>query len=189
MAHEPHPWASSLVELYAQVWTRLARGVVDRRAPARHPTLSTVSPDGKPKSRTVVLRASNSLLHTLDLHTDLRSSKIEDLTTIPFGALHIWDNAAHLQIRLEAKVDILQGADVAPIWASLPEHTQLSYAILPAPGQQIASSLAYNKTSVSDHFSVLRLSVETIEVLHLGADHRRASFGLGDDWAGKWLVP
>lgn len=189
MAHDPHPWASSLVELYTQVWTRLARGVADRRALARHPTLSTVSPDGKPKSRTVVLRASSSLLHTLDIHTDLRSSKIRDLKTTPFAALHIWDNAARLQIRLEAKVAILQGADVASIWASLPEHTQSSYGIMPAPGQQITSSLAYNETSVSDHYGVLRLGVETIEVLHLGSDHRRASFGLGDDWVGKWLVP
>jgi hypothetical protein len=189
MTRDPYPWTSNLSELYAQVWTRLARGVADRRAPARHPTLTTVSPEGKPKSRTVVLRASNSSLHTLDLHTDLRSAKIDDLKATPFGSLHIWDSGAHLQIRLEASVAVLKGADVAAIWARLPEHTQLTYGVIPAPGRHIPDALAYTRTLVCEHFSVLRLRVEAIEVLHLGADHRRAHFTADDDWAGKWLVP
>ena len=58
MTLELHPWAADLQELQAQVWTRLVRGVRDRRAPSRHPTLATVSPEGKPEARTVVLRCA-----------------------------------------------------------------------------------------------------------------------------------
>ena len=89
MKPDPHPWASDLAQLYAEAWLRLARGVHDRHAPARHPTLATVSPDGRPQARTVVLRAADITAATLDIHTDLRSAKIGDLCATPFAALHV----------------------------------------------------------------------------------------------------
>ena len=55
---------------------RLLRGVRDRRAPTRHPTLATVTPDGRPKARTVVLRAADKQAGILELHTDLHSAKV-----------------------------------------------------------------------------------------------------------------
>ena len=76
MMPDPHPWASNLSEIYAQVWMRLLRGVRDRRAPTRHPTLATVTPDGRPKARTVVLRAADKQAGILELHTDLHSAKV-----------------------------------------------------------------------------------------------------------------
>ena len=94
MTPGPHPWASDLSQLYAEVWTRLTRGVHDRHAPARHPTLATVTPEGKPQARTVVLRAANKTTGTLDIHTDLGSAKVEDLRVTPFAALHVWDSSA-----------------------------------------------------------------------------------------------
>lgn len=45
------------------------RGVDDRHAPARHPTLATVNSEGKPQARTVVLRAADQRSATLDIHT------------------------------------------------------------------------------------------------------------------------
>jgi pyridoxamine 5'-phosphate oxidase len=98
--HDPHAWATSLEGLYAQVWQRLARGVVDRHAPARHPTFATVSPDGWPEARTVVMRAADPAGATLDIHTDLQSAKVASLRANPRAALHIWEASAHLQIRL-----------------------------------------------------------------------------------------
>lgn len=44
MSLDPHPWAQQLGTLYYHAWQRLVRGVHDRYAPARHPTLATVSP-------------------------------------------------------------------------------------------------------------------------------------------------
>jgi pyridoxamine 5'-phosphate oxidase len=165
------------------------RGVADRRSSARHPTLTTVSRDGRPKARTVVLRATDVAAHTLDIHTDLRSAKIDDLIATPFAALHIWDASAHLQVRLEANVTILTGSEVGDIWSRLPEHNQATYGITPAPGQHIEDALGYKKTPAAQYFAVLRLAVETIEVLHLGPDHRRARFTHSDEWVGTWLVP
>jgi pyridoxamine 5'-phosphate oxidase len=138
MTPDLHPWAADLSDLYAQVWTRLLRGVRDRRAPMRHPTLATVTPDGKPQARTVVLRVADKSSGTLDIHTDLQSSKVADLRATPFAALHVRDTAAHPQMRLEATVTILTGAAVAATWAEVPDASRQSYGGLPAPGEPIA---------------------------------------------------
>ena len=189
MKSDPHPWACDLSQLYAEVWLRLTRGVHDRHAPARHPTLATVSPDGRPQARTVVLRAADKSAGTLDIHTDLRSAKVGDLRAIPFAALHVWDASAHLQMRLEGSVTVLTGQEVAAIWAGVPDASRLSYGSTPAPGQPIAQALEYMKGSDPASFAVLRLSVLTIDALHLGPDHRRARFDGINGWVGAWLAP
>ena len=189
MTPDLHPWAADLSDLYAQVWARLVRGVRDRRAPARHPTLATVTPDGKPQARTVVLRAADKGTGTLDIHTHLLSSKVAALRATPFAALHVWDAAAHLQMRLESTVTILIGADVAATWAGLPDASRQSYGSLPAPGQPIAQALDYAKRADPASFAVLRLTVQTIDALHLGPLHRRARFDRSVGWTGTWLAP
>ncbi len=186
---DPHPWASSLSEIYAQVWMRLLRGVRDRRAPTRHPTLATVTPDGRPQARTVVLRAADKQTGSLEIHTDLHSTKVVELIAVPFASLHVWDASAHLQLRLEANVIILKDEDVAEIWARVPEPSRLSYGGSPAPGQPISGALAYNKIADPASFAVLQLNIQTIDVLHLGPSHRRARFDRYSNWAGAWLAP
>ncbi len=189
MKADPHPWACDLSQLYAEVWLRLMRGIRDRHAPARHPTLATVTPEGRPQARTVVLRAADKLAGTLDIHTDLQSAKVQDLHATPFAALHVWDNSALLQLRLEARVTILIGQDVAALWMGVPSASRLCYGSTPAPGQPIAQALAYDKAPDPASFAVLRLSVSTIDALHLGPNHRRARFDCENEWAGVWLAP
>ena len=189
MTPDLHPWAADLADLHAQVWTRLVRGVRDRRAPTRHPTLATVTPDGKPQARSVVLRAADQSAGTLDIHTDLHSAKVAGLRRTPFAVLHVWDAAARLQTRLEATVTILTGPGAVAIWARVPDASRQSYGSLPAPGQPIAHSLDYIRQSDPARFAVLRLTVQTIDALHLGPNHRRARFDRDADWVGTWLSP
>jgi pyridoxamine 5'-phosphate oxidase len=189
MKADPHSWACDLSQLYGEVWTRLTRGVHDRHAPARHPTLATVTPEGRPQARTVVLRAADKAAGTLDIHTDLRSAKVGDLRVTPFAALHVWDTSAHLQLRLEAHVTILTGKDVATIWEGVPLVSRLSYGSTPAPGQPIAQALDYTKAADPASFVILRLRVSTVDALHLGPNHRRAQFDRHNDWNGAWLAP
>lgn len=176
MTLELHPWAADLADLHLQVWTRLVRGVRDRRAPSRHPTLATVSPEGKPEARTVVLRAADKGAATLDIHTDLHSAKVAGLRRTPFAALHVWDATARLQTRIEATVAILTGPDAAVIWDGVPDMSRPSYGSLPSPGQPIAQALDYARQPDPARFAVLRLTVQRIDALHLGPDHRRARF-------------
>ena len=189
MTTDIHPWAKELALLHDEVWLRLARGVHDRHAAARHPTLATVTQDGMPQTRTVVLRAADKSAGILEIHTDLRSPKVKDLRSTPFAAVHVWDASAHLQLRLEAHVTLLTGPDVAAIWAAVPAASRLSYGSTPAPGQPIGRALDYTKVPDAGSFVVLRLQISTVDALHLGPNHRRARFDRPNAWAGAWLAP
>jgi pyridoxamine 5'-phosphate oxidase len=186
---DPHPWAASLETLHAQVWARLIRGVRDRHAPARHPTFATVSPDGRPEARTVVLRAAHEAAGALDIHTDLRSAKVAALRNNPRAELHIWDSSAHLQTRVEVAVTIMTGDAVAAYWEKLPEVAKLNYGSTPAPGEPIASSLDYIKVPDQMIYAVLNCTVQALDVVHLGPQHRRARYDYTNNRAGHWLVP
>ena len=175
--------------MYAEVWASLTRGVHDRHAPTRHQTLASVSPEGTPQARTIVLRAADKSASTLDIHTDLRSANVGDLRVTSFAALHVWDASAHLQLRLEAHVTLLTGPDVTAIWANVPVASRLSYGSTPAPGQPIVQTLDYTKAADPASFVILRLSSTIVDALHLGPHNRRARFDRDDDWAGMWLAP
>ncbi len=189
MTTDPHPWAAELESLHAHLWARLSRGVHDRHAPARHPTLATVGAEGLPQARTVVLRAADARAGTLHLYTDRQSAKVAELQANPLAALHVWDPSAHLQIRIEAQVAIQTGADVANTWARIPEPSRYAYSSTATPGRPIPEALAYSKTPDPTSFALLCLTVRAIDALHLGPDHRRARFERADEWAGQWLVP
>ncbi len=189
MTTDPHPWATTLDGLHQQVWTRLVRGVADRRAPARHPTLATLSPAGWPEARTVVLRAADPAAAVLEVHTDLHSAKVAALRANPRAAFHVWEASAHLQTRLMVEVTILTGDAVAATWARVPDPSRHGYGTTPPPGQPIAAALAYDKPADPASFAVLRCAVQAMDVLHLGPQHRRARFDRADGWAGQWLAP
>jgi len=118
--------------------------VHERDAPARHPTLATVSPDGLPKARTVVLRAADKSVGRLEIHTNLHSSTVADLMAMPVAALHVWDEGSRLQIRVAAEVEIASGAAVAQIWARVPERSRTAYGSSHIPRHPIPSALAYD---------------------------------------------
>lgn len=189
MALNTHPWAEELPLLHDHLWARLTQGARDRHAPARFLILATVSESGLPQARTVVLRSADKQAAMLAVYTDIHSEKISALRANPMAALHVWDAAEQLQIRIEANVSILTGEAVSEQWHSLPEHAHTAYSSGPAPGEPIAVSLDYNKTPDESAFAVLRMDVQAIEALHLGQHHRRAVFSRGDNWAGQWLVP
>lgn len=189
MTTDLHPWADQLDTLHAQVWRLLVRGVADRHAAARHPTLATSSLTGWPEARTVVLRAADAMVATLDIHTDLSSAKVVELRHNPRATLHIWDAAACLQTRIKVTVTVMSGEDVSAIWARVPDPSRQSYGTLPPPGQPIATALSYDKAPDLSTFAVLRCSVQVLDVLHLGPQHRRARFDRADGWMGQWLAP
>ncbi len=189
MTREVQAWASDLTALYEQVWARLVRGVGDRHAPSRHPTLATVTKDGRPRARTVVLRGVDPKARTLEIHTDLRSAKVEELRATPFAALHVWDASAHLQTRIEAEMTIRAGTEVSETWSRLTDMTRSSYGVMPPPGLPIYGGLDYAKSADETAFAVLNLRVSAIDALHLGAHHRRARFDRESDWQGQWLAP
>ncbi len=189
MSMESFAWADALESLYEQVWVRLQRGVNDRHAPGRHPALATVDAQGAPQIRTVVLRAADQDSATLQVYTDLYATKVNEIQAHPLTAIHIWDSVAHLQIRLQANAAIRTGTEVEANWERVTAHGRKCYGMSPAPGQPINAGLAYHKAVDRDAFAVIDLSVQAMDILHLGRQHRRARFERKSQWAGQWLAP
>ncbi|MEM8794612.1 MAG: pyridoxamine 5'-phosphate oxidase family protein [Pseudomonadota bacterium] len=180
---------NSLADFLDKAWQLLGRGVADRRAPSRHPTFATVSPRGDPEARTVVLRAADREMATLDVHTDTKSAKFEALKKYPAAELHIWEPKPRIQIRLLTEVELLTEAITLSAWDKVPPKSRDSYGIEPAPGSAIAGAFEYTKTPDQSRFSVLRCSVKSIDLLHLGDQHQRAKYLRSDNWQGTWLAP
>jgi pyridoxamine 5'-phosphate oxidase len=182
-------WAQSLDTLLVAAWARLQRGVRDKRAAARHVILATRGRNGWPQARIVVLRGADKDASLLEVHTDLRSAKIAELQADPRAMLQAWDLRAHLQIRAEVRAEILSGPQVAARWDRVPEGSRMAYGSTPAPGQPIADALDYIKHPNAQDFAAVNLHVQAFDLVHLGADHRRARFERADGWAGHWLAP
>lgn len=189
MTHPEAAWAEQLHTLHAQAWHRLMRGVHDRHAAARHPTLATVSADGLPQLRTVVLRQADPTAATLQIHTNAHSPKVNELLAKPVAALHVWDARARLQMRLQASASLASGEAVATLWAQVPAGSRAAYSSTARPGEPLQDALAYVQTPDPETFTVITLRIDRMDILHLGERHRRAVFSRYDAWVGQWVVP
>ncbi len=189
MSGEVHEWARSLETIREQGWKRLLRGVNDRRAAGRHPTLVTVDAEGMPQARTVVLRAADPETAVLKVYSDCNAAKVAEVRQSQSAGIHIWDREAHLQIRILARASVVMGEPVAALWDRIPEHARCNYGTQPAPGKPIDQGLAYERLPNFDDFAVIELAVMQLDLLHLGHEHRRARFERDDGWAGRWLAP
>ena len=180
---------ASLAAFYRVAWDQLGRGVADAKHPARTPTLATISSNGFPAQRTVVLRAADRAAAEVEIHTDTLTPKLEELRENNKAALHVWIRKSMLQLRLELCFDILTGLDVVDRWNVVPPASRISYGTLPVPGQPIAGPFDYEKSAEQARFAVLKGHVQQIEVLYLGTKHQRARYKRRDDWCGQWISP
>jgi hypothetical protein len=173
----------------------LRQGATDPGSPWRNLALASVGLDGSPQIRTVVLRAFDSGACRLDVHTDIRSAKHAELTANPLAALHGWDSADHIQLRLAGRVT-LHNRDVvtAQAWADLRPASRATYRVQPGPGTRLEQPESVAEADEADAyacFCVVRLQLARLEYLHLGqTSHRRARF----QWehgamTAMWLVP
>lgn len=186
MMGDPGP---ELADWPAFVWAILAAGVRDAGAAARLPVMATQGAAGWPEARTVVLRAADAGAGTLDVHTDVLSTKVAELRVTPRATLHVWDAAAAMQIRLRCDVAVLSGAAVRAAWDLVPDLSRLSYGAVPPPGSAVAGPGDFVSRPGAARFAVLRCAVVAMDLLHLGRPHRRAGFARADGWRGQWLVP
>ena len=180
---------NDLAAFLAEAWQHLEQGVADATSPARFPTFATTAPDGTPQARTVVLRGANPSEARVEVQTDTATDKITALRATPLAALHIWLPKVDVQIRLVAEVDILMGPSVEAQWSRVPVGARVSYGTEPIPGTPIPQVYDYKHTSARNRFAVLECRLKKIDLVHLGARHRRAIYLRDDDWRGTWVAP
>lgn len=178
-----------LKEMHEYAWSLITRGTVDKRSPARHPTLGTNGIFGMPELRTVVLRHADPMAAKLEVHTDFKSRKIEELKINPKVGLHIWFPKNKLQIRFKAVSEIKTGETLKEKWDKVPNNSRISYGTRPAPGTSISTSFSYEKPANFERFCVIEVKIEEMDLTHLGTRHTRALFTRESKWSGTWLAP
>lgn len=182
-------WVESLEGMLAQAGACLERRLSGEGA-VEVPVLATVSPQGAPEARAVVLRAVDWPAGTVEVHTDLDSDKVASLRADPRAALHLWDPETRLQLRLGLRMEIVEGRAVLERWERVPEESRAAYGKSPAPGSTIEGALDYETLARPQSFAVLLGQVTDLDVVHLGGEHRRAAFERGaGGWTSRWLVP
>ncbi len=184
----------TLETLHEEIVRLLTRATADRRSPYRHPALASVTAQGTPSVRTVVLRAVGERGRELTFYTDARSDKVTDLAPRPAAAVHVYDARHQVQLRLTGRVSLeTDGEAVNAAWNGVPDHARAQYRTQPPPATALDTPLAYTEdlTLGCDHFTIMTFRVETIDWLSLARDgHRRAQFHwTGDTLSGTWCVP
>jgi pyridoxamine 5'-phosphate oxidase len=179
----------------AEAFRCLSRGVADRRSAFHTPTLATVSPDGAPEARTLVLRGFDPAGRVVRLHSDLRAGKVASLARERRAELHLYDAGAKLQLRLAGRATVHRDDAVAEAaWAASREMSRMCYAVEPGPGMPVPAPppAPQDPAAGRAHFAAILLRFDRLESLELAhAGHRRARF----DWdaegrlAATWLVP
>ena len=178
-----------LREMHEYAWRLIIRGTVDKKSPARHPTLGTSGLFGMPELRTVVLRHADQMAAKLEVHTDFKSRKIEELKMNPKVGLHIWFPKNKLQVRFKAISEIKTGETLRKKWVKVPYNSRISYGTLPAPGTSISTPFSYKKPANFERFCVIEVKAEEMDLTHLGTRHTRALFTRESKWSGTWLAP
>ena len=195
--HPAPSFYDNLDETLAEAWRLFSDGVSDRRSPFHVPTLATIGLDGRPRLRTVVLRACDPAKRQLRFHTDVRGVKADEIARDPRVALHGYDPAAKAQIRIEGHAAI-HGADeiASSAWSNSLAISRACYAINPAPGTVLDMAGDYDvpaeageDSDALQNFRAVIITATRLEWLYLARrGHRRAVFDLVNHEA-SWLAP
>jgi pyridoxamine 5'-phosphate oxidase len=191
---------NDLDETLAESWRLIARGVADRRSAFHHPTVATIGADGRPRLRTVILRACGVIHRSLRFHTDIRSDKVSEIGCDPRVSLHFYDPSSKIQLRLDGTATVNTDNAVADAaWEASRDFSRQTYGIAPAPGAVIAAGADFtlpeaNYEATANgrvNFCAVTVEIEGLEWLYLAsAGHRRALFRWDSGGASRqWLAP
>lgn len=174
----------------SDLFARLSASFEIKDHPWRWPVLSTVSPDGKPDARIVVLRAFGE--DTATIFTDARTQKVVDLLQNPSCSLLFFDPGAKHQIRACATAVVHIGDDLCEThWAVLNDRQRGEYQAISAPANPHSPEADARNPSLGEtHFAVLNLQINRLDVLLLNrASHIRHKFKkVAGQWTGGRVI-
>ena len=194
-----------LAEVLCGAWTELERATADRRHGFHVPTLATVSVDGGPVARSVVLRRVLPSAGEIHCHTDVRSAKVAEIARERRVAWHFYAPELKLQVRVAAAAEFhATGPRADEGWARSALSSRRCYLAPRAPGAECDGPSPNLPEGILDrrpteeetvparaNFGVVVTRAMAIDWLYLGsAGHQRARFTCaGDLWTGCWIEP
>ncbi len=201
----PHPRPETLDRVIETIWTELELGAARAKHGFHQPVLATVSPDGTPTARTVVLRRADRQAGMVACHTDARAPKLDHLRSQPIAAWCFYDRGRRVQIRATGLVTVHTNDAIAnEHWNQSPARSRRCYLAPATPGTaadhpspNLPESLRNREPTPDEslagqrNFTVLRCTLDTLDYLELHHDgHVRARFErAADRWSGTWIQP
>ena len=191
--------------IFDEIWTLLARGVVDRSEDFRLPTV-IVNKGEFSDGRIVVLRGAFKDKRVLRFHTDLRSSKIDALKKNNNIYFLFYNKKRKIQVRAKGIATIHYQDEVTKeAWKKTQVISRKCYLASQAPGSvSDTPHPGYSKelegknpkiedTEIGfDNFCVIESKIEEMEWLYLASQgHRRAKILIKNDKEilTEWLTP
>lgn len=180
----------------------LIRASRDRKSPMQTPVIVT----GDVDARVMVLRAFDSALWTLRLHTDARAPKAQVIAADPRVAALFYDKGAKIQIRARGTAAVLTaGPEVDRVWSISTNFARRCYlgdgpgAASDAPTSGLPpefEGVEPDETQLipaRENFALLMITITALDWLYLAhTGHVRAQFLRASDsadWRGQWVTP
>ncbi|XP_076950313.1 pyridoxine/pyridoxamine 5'-phosphate oxidase 2-like isoform X1 [Bidens hawaiensis] len=98
----------------ASPWKQLLLNALQSNSHLRHSSyfqLATIGPNGMPANRTVVFRGFQDSSNKIQINTDTRTHKIEDLNHWPFAEICWYFTDSWEQFRINGPVDVIDGSN------------------------------------------------------------------------------
>lgn len=178
-------------EIRHQIWKELGRATQDRHHAWRTPVLSTANAEGLVNARTVVLRQVDADAERLQIYTDARSCKVDELESQANALFVFWSARLRWQLRARVLTTVItEGPLVEQLWERVKQSASAGDCLTSeAPGTPIfTNGNAVNPhEEQTPHFALINARVVEIDWLELaGTGHRRARI-TADNW--EWLTP
>jgi pyridoxamine 5'-phosphate oxidase len=186
-------------------WDYLSKGAETPHNPFHLGNLSTISKLGYPNTRTVVLRRVDYNPYKLYCHTDIRSSKFDEIEDNSKISWHFYEKKLKLQFRLYGYAKIHFNDDLShKHWEESKLTSRRCYLIEPGPGavvknqehglpnKLIGRNPNYEESLPGEkNFAVIETIIEEMDFLFLKADGNiRAGFKYNDNSIiSNWLIP
>ncbi len=152
----------------------LERSLHDREGELRNVQLATISPDGRPGLRTLVLRGFGRSPACAEMHTDSRAGKARDIAHASQVALLAWSAADHLQLRFEGSASLHHGDDIARArWDGLSANARKPYGLRAEPGAPApdpGDQAHLPPDEQFQQFTVILVALASVDVLRLEPD-------------------
>ena len=196
---------TALTEIHASIWDLLESSAAGNAPGWRLPVIATLTDRGC-EQRTIVLRVVDRDQGALLFHTDVRSSKVEQIRKDGRVSLLFYDHERSVQLKVRGVASIHQADEFAQsLWEAGTPASLKMYSAPLSPGTQ-CDSFSHNMTESllgrlperneieagRVNFCAIRILVQSTEWLRLSqSGHLRASFDFaqGRLQSAGWIAP
>jgi|DewCreStandDraft_2_1066082.scaffolds.fasta_scaffold00390_40 hypothetical protein len=192
-------------EILKKIWKHLELAVSDRNHPFHTPVFATISEDGSPSSRIVVLRRFWRKPRGLAFHSHIGAPKIAEIKNNPRVSWCFYHPQERIQVRIKGVASIHTDDELADEqWRSTQLLSKRCYLGLP-PSMAVEKSVPGFPEEYMDrvptfeeaesgrqNFAVILSTIDSIDCLELSVrGHRRSLFtwNHSGELQTKWLTP